>query len=176
MKLRTLELPPPGAGLTTRKLAVVAAVRSEAGMATRRCIESTNVVVRLALFHVTTEPGTKFDPVIVTHVFPVCAVRLLGAAEEIVGVGFDVVERGSTNGPCNRTTRPLPLPQKSTAVRNARPSAPQRVRSNASPSRPPAMHYSGPLFFTLTVKEVFTPVEDVVGAVAATAMSAVWAE
>jgi hypothetical protein len=38
------------------------------------------------------------------------------------------------------------------------------------------MHYSGPLFFTLTVKEVFTPVEDVVGAVAATAMSAVWAE
>jgi hypothetical protein len=72
-------------------------------------------------------PGTNCDPVMVTRVFPVCAVTLLGDAAETEGTGFGVEERGSTNGPCNRTTRPVPLPQKSTAVRNARRSAPQRT-------------------------------------------------
>jgi hypothetical protein len=51
-------------------------------------------------FHVTTERGTNFDPVMVTQVFPVCAAALLGDAAETEGTGFGVEERGSTNGPC----------------------------------------------------------------------------
>jgi len=130
------EVPPPGAGFTTRRFTVFALLRSTAGIATRSCPELINTVVRAEPFHVTVDPVTNCDPVMVTQVFAACAATPLGEAVETDGIGFGFEERGRTNGPRNRTTRPVPLPQKSTAVRKARPSLPQRTRSKASPASP----------------------------------------
>jgi len=58
-----LELLEPG--LLTAKVAVPALPKSDAGMATVKCDESTNVVVRSEPFQVKTAPGTKLEPVIV---------------------------------------------------------------------------------------------------------------
>src|SRR5271155_4120945 len=130
------EGPPPGEGLTTCKLTVCGAAKSAAGIAARNCPGLTNTVLRGDPFHSTTDPGTKLDPVMVSQVFPAGAVTPLGDAAVRDGTGFGVDERGSTEDPCRTTIRPAPLPQKSTIVRNAKPSVPHRTRSRSSPASP----------------------------------------
>src|ERR1700731_3804766 len=95
--------------------------RSAAGIATLSCPEFTKTVVRSAPFQFATAPNTKFAPLIVTHVFAPGTVTLLGVNPEIVGAGFAFTDRGTTAGPCIITILPLPVPQKSVAVRNASP-------------------------------------------------------
>src|SRR5438552_1806601 len=56
-------VPPPGAGVTTVTDAVVAAARSEAGIAAVSCVALPKVVVRVAPFQRTLEPVTKSVPV-----------------------------------------------------------------------------------------------------------------
>src|SRR5207237_45177 len=55
-------VPPPGAGVTTVTDAVVAAARSDAGIAAVSCVTLTKVVVRVAPFQRTLEPVTKLLP------------------------------------------------------------------------------------------------------------------
>ncbi len=59
-------------------LLVCAVTKSLAGIATRSCPAFTNTVERGDPFHVAIDPGTKFDPTIVSHVFPLVVVALLG--------------------------------------------------------------------------------------------------
>jgi hypothetical protein len=108
-----------------------ACVRSAAGIATRTCPELTKTVVRCEPFQDATDPGTKFDPVIVTQLLLPGATTLLGDNERAFGTAFGIEDGGRTKTPPSKTTRPLPLPQKSTAVRNARPWPPLRIRSKA---------------------------------------------
>lgn len=56
------EVPPPGAGVKTVILAEPTVAMSAALIAALSCVAPTNVVGRLALFHRTTDPGTKFVP------------------------------------------------------------------------------------------------------------------
>ena len=137
LKLIWEDSPPPGIGLFTCSVAVLGAARSAAGMATCNCPEFTKTVVRGDPFHSAIDPRTKFEPVMVIQVLPAGEAALAGEVEETVGTGFGVDERGRTEGPFNRTTRPVPSPQTSFAVRNARPSSPHRMRSKAPPARPP---------------------------------------
>ena len=60
-----LDVPPPGAGLTTVMLKLPAAVRSEAGMMAVSWVAETYVVVRLDPAHLTTAPETKLTPLTV---------------------------------------------------------------------------------------------------------------
>jgi hypothetical protein len=55
VKVRALEVPPPGAGLNTVTEAVPATAMSEAEIAAVRRDEETKVVMRLVPFHWTTE-------------------------------------------------------------------------------------------------------------------------
>src|SRR6267142_5878670 len=57
-----LDVPPPGAGLNTVTDAVPAVARSVAGMDAVSCDAETNIVVRLAPFHRTTDALMKFVP------------------------------------------------------------------------------------------------------------------
>src|SRR5690348_5205177 len=66
LNVSVLDAPPPGVGLTTRTLTAPAVWRSELGICAVNCVPlllATNVVMRLAPFHCTTAPGTKFAPV-----------------------------------------------------------------------------------------------------------------
>jgi hypothetical protein len=56
------EVPPLGADVNTVTAAVLAVMRSMAGIEPISCIEDTKVVGRLDPFHRTTEPGTKLLP------------------------------------------------------------------------------------------------------------------
>src|SRR5438552_5335699 len=135
VKVKAVELPPAGAGLFTRRFAVREVTRSAAGIATRSCPELTNTVVRAEPLQSAIDPGTKFDPVIVTQVLLPGETTLAGNNAEMEGTGFGADDGGRTKDPRSKTTRPLPLPQKSFAVRNPRPSCPHRMRSKASPVR-----------------------------------------
>ena len=64
VKVSALEVPPPG--FTTLTCAVPAAAMSLAGIAAVSCVALTNVVVRAAPFHCTTEPETKLLPLTVS--------------------------------------------------------------------------------------------------------------
>jgi hypothetical protein len=66
VKVRALEVPPPGAGLTTVTWAVPAAAMSAAGIAAVNRVEETYVVVRFAPFHWTTELELKPLPLAVS--------------------------------------------------------------------------------------------------------------
>jgi len=83
-------------GLFTVKLAAPLWLTSDAGIATVRSAESTNVVVRSAPFHITTAPGTNPDPVIASTTFPLPAVTLDGVAEVNPGVALTVFHGGNT--------------------------------------------------------------------------------
>ena len=125
MKVNAADLPPAGIGLLTLTLLTAGLRRSAAGIAIRSFLELTKTVVRCEPFQSATDPGTKFDPVIVTQVLLPGATALLGDKEEAVGAGFGTEDGGRTKYPSREATRPLPLPQKSFAVRNAMPLPPQ---------------------------------------------------
>src|SRR5439155_15416257 len=56
------EMPPPGVGLNTVTCAVPAVTMSAAAIAAVNCAAEAKAVVRLAPFHLTTAPLTKFEP------------------------------------------------------------------------------------------------------------------
>jgi hypothetical protein len=124
VKVNAADLPPPGIGLLTLTLLTAGLRRSAAGIAIRSFLELTKTVVRCEPFQSATDPGTKFDPVIVTQVLLPGATALLGDKEEAVGAGFGTEDGGRTKYPSREMIRPLPLPQKSFAIRNAMPLLP----------------------------------------------------
>jgi hypothetical protein len=88
VNVRAPDVPPPGAGVNTVTDAVPAVAMSLARMAAVSWVLLTNVVVRLAPFHRTTEPATKLLPVAVSVNPAPPAVRLLGASELSTGAGL----------------------------------------------------------------------------------------
>src|SRR4030095_9495748 len=79
VKVSALEVPPPG--FTTVTCAVPAALMSPAGIAAVSWVALTNVVVRAAPFHCTTEPETKLLPFTVSVNARPPAVALFGESE-----------------------------------------------------------------------------------------------
>ena len=84
--------PPPGAGLKTVTFAVPAVATSLAGMAAVSWVLETNPVVRSLPFQRTTEPLTKFVPVMVRVNPPLPATAVAGLMLLIVGKGFVMVK------------------------------------------------------------------------------------
>src|SRR5437868_6475626 len=87
------------AGLLMVTDAVPAAARSEAGMATLRCVASVRVVLRGAPFQFTVAPGTRLLPVTAMRRLPAPWVALVMLSEARVGVGFFCKSCGTTKGP-----------------------------------------------------------------------------
>src|SRR5262245_64273918 len=85
VKVSALEVPPPG--FTTLTCAVPAALMSVAGIAAVSWVALTNVVLRAAPFHCTTEPETKLLPLTVSVNAGPPAVALLGARVVRPGAG-----------------------------------------------------------------------------------------
>ena len=88
VKVRALDVPPPGAGLKTVTLAAPALAMSEAKMLAVSCVLLTKVVVRFALFHRTIDPLTKFVPLTVSVNPAPPATALLGFKLLSVGTGL----------------------------------------------------------------------------------------
>ena len=80
--------PPPGAGLKTVTFAVPAVTISLAGMAASNRVLETKVVRRSLPFQRTTEPLTKFVPVMVRVNPPLPATAVAGLMVVIVGAGL----------------------------------------------------------------------------------------
>jgi hypothetical protein len=91
VKVRALEVPPPGAGLNTVTCAVPATAISDAGIAAVSRVEETNVVTRSAPFQRTTEFVTKPLPFTVNVNAAPPAVRDVGLRLVVVGTGLLIV-------------------------------------------------------------------------------------
>ena len=65
VKVRALDVPPPGAGLTTVMVAVPAEATSEAGTIAVNCVLETKLVARAVPFQLMVEPLTKLVPLAV---------------------------------------------------------------------------------------------------------------
>jgi len=93
-----------GAGFTTRRFTVFVLVKSAAGIATRSCPELINTVVRAESFHVTVDPVTNCDPVMVTQVFRRAQLRRWEMLSKLTELDSD-----SRNGAARmvRATEPL---------------------------------------------------------------------
>src|SRR4030095_15012844 len=89
VKVSALEVPPPG--FTTLTCAVPAVAMSLAGIAAVSCVPFTNVVLRAAPFHCTTEPETKLLPLTVSVNAGPPAVALLGDRVVRLGAGVPVL-------------------------------------------------------------------------------------
>src|SRR5258708_39064518 len=85
VKVRGLEIPPPGAGVNTVTSAVPATAMSLSEIAAWSCVPLTNVVGRSVPFQRTTEPATKSDPLAVSGNAAPPAVALAGASDVSVG-------------------------------------------------------------------------------------------
>ena len=92
VNVRELDVPPPGAGLTTVTSAVPAEAMSVAEMFAVTSIALTKNVVRLTPFHCTVEPGTKFVPNTVKANPAPPAVAELGDRLVVVGTGLLMVK------------------------------------------------------------------------------------
>jgi hypothetical protein len=88
VKVRALEVPPPGEGVNTFTCAVPARAMSEAGISAVNFVAKTNVVERPAPFHCTTELVTKLLPLTVSVNPGVLAMRDDGLRLETVGTGL----------------------------------------------------------------------------------------
>jgi hypothetical protein len=89
-----LEVPPPGAGLTTVTEAVPAAATSAPLMEAVSCEALTKAVLRALPFQLTADEETKLDPVSVKVNPAAPAVALAGDKEVRVGTGFGVTGTG----------------------------------------------------------------------------------
>lgn len=87
-----LDVPPPGAGLTTVIDAVPAAATFAAGTIAVSLIEETNVVTRAEPFQLTVEVETKLVPFTVKVNCALPAVVELGLIEVTVGTGLLIVK------------------------------------------------------------------------------------
>ena len=96
VKVRELEVPPPGAGLNTVTEAVPATAMSAAVITAVNRVEETKVVVRFAPFHRTIEPATKLLPLTVRTKSVPPAVVDVGLKLEVVGVGLLIVQGQGT--------------------------------------------------------------------------------
>src|SRR5262245_55692012 len=92
-KASPLEVPPVGAGFVTVTWAVPAVPMSAAGIVAVSRVLLTNVVVRGALFHCTTEPETKLLPLTVKVKAAPPATVLLGDSALIAGPERPAVSR-----------------------------------------------------------------------------------
>src|SRR6266404_5372508 len=90
-RLSAADVPPPGAAVVTVTLAMPATARSVAGIAAVSCVALTNVVVRVAPFHLTVLPLTKPVPVTVSVKAGPLTSALLGARPVSVGAGLFTV-------------------------------------------------------------------------------------
>src|SRR2546421_412662 len=136
-----VEVPPPGAGVTTATWAVPAVGISAVEMAARSWVLLTKVVGWVAPFHCTTEAATKLPPVTVRVKSTPPAVALFGASELSAGVGLTVGAGGSLVPA--KASRPIVFPPSS---------ANQRLRSG------PAVMLSGALPLVGTANSVTVPV------------------
>src|SRR5216117_3911512 len=105
-----VEVPPPGAGVTTVTCEVPAAATSTLEMAAWSSVPLTKVVPRAAPFHCTTDDGMKLPPLTASVKGAVPAVALLGEREPTVGAGLLTVS-GRT------ASRPMLFPPSSTNQR-----------------------------------------------------------
>jgi hypothetical protein len=91
-KVKTLEVPPPGAGLNTATWAVPPDAMSLAGIAAVNRVALTKLVVRAVPIHCTMEPRTKFVPVTVKVKAISPGVAREGEREPSPGVGLLMVK------------------------------------------------------------------------------------
>jgi hypothetical protein len=92
VKVRALDVPPPGPGLKTLTVADPGSAISLAGIAAFSCELPLNVVSWFLPFHCTVEiPSTKFDPKRVRVKPAPPAVDLLGLSVVIMGTGLVTV-------------------------------------------------------------------------------------
>jgi len=82
------DVPPPGAGLTTRTCAIPAEAKSPAAMAALTALLLTTVVGRVAPFHCTVVPGTKPEPFTVRSIAGLPASASAGTSERTAGAEF----------------------------------------------------------------------------------------
>lgn len=114
------EAPPPGAGLNTVIMDEPGDTISAAGTAAVNLVAFTNVVVRAAPFHSTTDVLTKFVPVTVRVNAGPPGLANVGPSEPIDGTGLSVV---------NMTGEDVPPP--GIALKTATESVPAAVISAA---------------------------------------------
>jgi hypothetical protein len=88
VKVIGADTPPPGDGVATATVAVPTDAMSAAEMVARRSVELTNVVGRLAPFHVTTDVATKLLPVTANVNCGPPTDAKLGDKALITGTGF----------------------------------------------------------------------------------------
>ncbi len=93
------ELPPPGAGFTTRTWAVPADATSAAGIAALRDVELMKVVTRAVSFHCTVEPETKPLPLTVSSNAGLPTTTLDGLSAEATGRTFVIVNGSAADVP-----------------------------------------------------------------------------
>ena len=91
---RALEVPQPGGGLKTVTWAVLAVVKSLAGMRAVNRVLLTKLVVRPEPVHCTTEPRAKFEPITVS-VKPEAPTRMLDGESSELSVGTRLVTAGT---------------------------------------------------------------------------------
>src|SRR6266850_8179408 len=87
-----LDVPPPGAELTTVTCGVPATATSAGGIVAVSCVAETYVVGRAAPFQRTTEPATKFVPVTVRVNPEAPAWTRFGLSPVVAGTGFVIVK------------------------------------------------------------------------------------
>jgi len=99
VKVAVLDVPPPGAGLKAVTFAVPAVATSLAGMVAVSTVLETNPVVRSLPFQRTTEPLTKFVPVMVSVKPLLPATVVAGLMLLIVGAGLLMVNVTAPDSP-----------------------------------------------------------------------------
>ena len=93
VKVTAVEVPPPGAGLTTVIGKLPEAVKSAAKSVTVNWVALTKVVARGRPLKWTTDPPTKFEPLTVKGVSRPPAGRLVADSDVIAGTGTEVTSR-----------------------------------------------------------------------------------
>jgi hypothetical protein len=82
------DIPPPGAGLKTTTVAVPSVAIFAAVIDAVNCVALTKLVVMSVLFHLTTEPETKFEPSTVRVNSELPARAFAGEREDSMGTGL----------------------------------------------------------------------------------------
>src|SRR5712691_4962441 len=92
VKVCAFDVPPPGAGLNTVTDAVPIVAMSPLGIDAVNRADETNIVVRLAPFHRTTDPLMKFVPFTVSVNAAPPAGADVGFSPVVIGTGFGTEE------------------------------------------------------------------------------------
>lgn len=121
VNVRAAEVPPPGEGLITVTLAVLAELMSVGAMAACKLVLETKVVERVLPFHWIVDVGTKFVPVTVNVKPAPPAGAEFGFTDATVGAGLSMVKVSALDVPppgvgVETVTVTVPLVAMSTAV------------------------------------------------------------